>query len=501
MQHSCLLTSIQTDAMDKTAIANGTPGIQLMERAGKAVLEEIIKRYAPGPTLILCGPGNNGGDGFVIARLLHHAGWPVTLMLFGDIKSLKGDAALAAAEWKGEVQPWNTVTPAGCALVVDAVFGTGLARPLPEEIERMFSECARRSIPVLAVDIPSGISGNTGQALGKAPQAAVTVTFTTKKHGHLLFPGRAYCGEIIVADIGLTPPEGCMDVNENTPALWQPHWPKLEHGMHKYSRGHALILGGKKETAGAARLSAKAALRVGAGLVSLICDEDAWPAYKDTEYDALMLRLLKSPSDWQSLLQDERNNAFVIGPGYGVGEKTRNRVLEILSHKKSAVLDADALTSFADNPSGLFKAVQSPCILTPHEGEFKKLFNSLSLRERDGVRDISSKVSRAQEAAKASHATIILKGADTVIASPDGRAAINSNAPPTLATAGAGDVLSGICGGLLARSMPPFEAACAAVWIHGEAANRIGTGLIADDIPAMLPAILKTLEHHERAGS
>lgn len=476
-----ILSAHETAELDRKAIASGTPGITLMRRAGQAVADEIGKRYTPCNTLILCGPGNNGGDGFIIARHLQEKGWPVSAALLGDRTALKGDAALAAAEWKGAIQSWNAASLNDVALVVDAVFGTGLARPLPAEVEALFRSIESAQIPIVAVDIPSGVSGDTGAALGSPPHATLTVTFTTKKYGHVLYPGRGYCGEIIVADIGIENVES--HIHENTPELWRAQFPHAQTQGHKYHRGHCWIMGGRKETAGAARLAAKAALRAGAGLVTIACDEEAWPAYKDTQYDALMLKLLKSDSDIEAVLKDERNNAIVIGPGYGVGEKTREAVLQVLSHRKSSVLDADALSSFAEDPAKLFDAIQSPCILTPHEGEFGRLFGKSG----------GSKIARAQDAAKRSKAVVLLKGPDTVIAAPDGRAAINTNAPPTLATAGSGDVLAGICGGLLAQGMPAFEAACAAVWMHGEAANRIGPGLIADDIPEKLPEILQRI--------
>jgi hydroxyethylthiazole kinase-like uncharacterized protein yjeF len=481
-----LLTPRQMGEADRLTIAGGVAGIDLMEAAGLAVADAVSRRWSPRPLAVLCGPGNNGGDGFVAARLLAARGWPVRLALFGERAALRGDAAQAAARWSGPVEPLTPEVLDGAGIVVDGLFGAGLARPLEGAARAVVAAIAGRGLPLVAIDVPSGIDGESGAVRGIAPRAAVTVTFFRKKPGHLLLPGRLYCGEVVVAPIGIAdrvleqvPP----DTAENDPCWWQALLPRPAPADHKYSRGHALVAGGAVMT-GAGRLAARAALRLGAGLVSV-----AAPAAAFAIYAAALTGVIVQPvgglEDFRALLADPRRNAALIGPGAGVSAETRDKALAILHAGKTCVLDADALSAFADDPAALFAAIAAPCVMTPHEGEFARLF------ERAG-----SKPERARRAARQSGAVIVLKGADTVIAAPDGRVAINANAPPDLATAGSGDVLSGIVLGLLAQGMDAFAAAAAAVWIHGEAARRIGAGLIAEDLPESLPAVLREL----RAG-
>lgn len=479
---SALLTTAEMGEADRLTIAGGVPGMVLMERAGAAVAEEIRQRYAPCPTAILCGPGNNGGDGFVVARHLAASGWPVRLGLLGARDRHKGDAAEAAAQWNGATEGLTPALLDGVGLVVDAFFGAGLARPV-EGVARLLLEAAAvAKQPVVAVDTPSGVHGDTGADQG-AIQAALTVTFERKKPGHLLLPGRSLCGEVVVREIGLDPvaltriAPRCW---ENGPALWQDALPRLTSGGHKYSRGHALVLGGYPMT-GAARLAARSTARLGAGLVSVAVPELGFPIYA-AALTSIMVRMLKGAGDLDTLLGDARFNALLLGPGAGVTPGTRAQALALLATGRATLLDADALTVFADDPAALFKARRGPLVLTPHEGEFRRLF--------PGEGD---KLSRARKAAAASGAVVLLKGADTVIAAPDGRAAINANAPPSLATAGAGDVLAGMILGLLAQQMPAFEAACAGCWIHGAAAAEFGPGLIAEDLPELAPTVLRRL--------
>ncbi len=501
-----LLTVAEMGRADAMAIAAGTPGEVLMEAAGAAVAREIRSRWRPCPTVVLSGPGNNGGDGFVIARLLEEAGWDVVVALLGSMAKLKGDAALNARRWKGEVMALAPAVLSARALVVDALFGAGLARPLAGQalatIKAINGKAINgRDLPCVGVDTPSGIDGDSGEVRGAAPQCALTVTFFRKKPGHLLLPGRRLAGEVVVADIGIA--ESVIEaigprIVENTPSLWR-HllpWPGPED--HKYSRGH-VIVGGGAEMTGAARLAAGAALRAGAGLLTIASPPEVLPIYAVS-----MPGVLTVPIDdeeaFAALLADRRKNAVLLGPGYGVNEATRSRVLAALGAGKRMVLDADALTVFADKPGDLFKAIAGAiadnCVLTPHEGEFARIFPDLGGPDLGGKS--GGKLARARAAAEISGAVVLLKGADTVIASPGGRVAINANAPATLATGGAGDVLAGLIVGLLAQGMAPFEAASAAAWIHGEAAFDFGPGLIAEDLAGLVPGVLARLE--EGAG-
>lgn len=488
-----LLTCAEMARADLAAVAAGISSERLMEAAGTAVARAIQDRFLAQPVTVLCGPGNNGGDGFVAARHLAEASWPVRLALLGDIAKLKGDAALHASRWRGGVLPLAPSVLDGAELVVDALFGAGLTRPLAGEAAQVARQINERALPCVAVDIPSGVHGDTGEVLGgeadAAPRCVLTVTFFRMKPGHLLLPGRALCGETVVADIGIPADvlgELAPSCHANGPALWGKRfpWPRLEG--HKYARGHALVVGGAHVT-GAGRLAARAALRSGAGLVTIASEPSALPIYA-ADRASIITAPIADAHAFATLLADERKNAVVLGPGNGVGSTTRMRVLAALGARKACVLDADAITSFADDPSSLFRAIRSPCVLTPHEGEFRRLFDAQG-----------DKLTRARQAARASGAVILLKGADTVVASPDGRAVINHNAPPDLATAGAGDVLSGIILGLLAQGMDAFDAAAAAAWLHGEAASAFGPGLIAEDLPDLLPEALRRLKKYDES--
>lgn len=467
---------------DRLAIEAGVSGVELMESAGSTVVREIKKRWPQCPVAVLCGPGNNGGDGFVVARQLAAAGWPVRVGLLGERDALKGDARYHADLWKSKVEPLSPELLEGAGLIVDALFGTGLTRSLEGEVLKVLQSADTQGISIVAVDIPSGILGDTGETVG-AVAADLTVTFFRKKPGHLLLPGRELCGETIVADIGI--PDAVMeqivpDTFENNPALWLEHVPRLHANENKYARGYALIYGGYPMT-GAARLAARASARAGAGYTAIACSPPAFPIYASA-LEGIVVRQMVSPESFGDMLEDKRISAVLVGPGAGVSSETRKLVKSTLGNVRPVVLDADALTVFKDETAALKQAIQSPCIMTPHEGEFAR------------ISDIKGdRLSRARAAAKFYNAVIILKGSDTVIVSPDGQAIINSNAPPTLATAGAGDVLSGIAVGLLAQGMNAFSAAAAAVWLHGEAAQAFGYGLIAEDIIEMLPVVLNRL--------
>ncbi len=507
-----LLTTEEMRRADRLTMELGTPGLALMEAAGRAVAAGAAELGGDGCSVaVVCGPGNNGGDGFVAARVLREQGHPVRVGLVGSREALRGDAAVMAQRWSGlpesEIEAFSPATLTGADVVIDAMFGAGLSRAPEGVAADAVAAINGAAKPVLAVDVPSGLDGTAGQAAGPVVQATATVTFFRRKPGHLLLPGRLKCGTVHVADIGI--PERVLSeiaprTWTNRPALWLSHYPRPQLDAHKYTRGHAIVVSGPAESTGAARMGARAALRVGAGLVTIIGSASA-TAINATHATAVMVRAVAADAALAEVLADERRNAALIGPGAGIGAATAGTVLTLLGSAAAAVLDADALTSFAldgteapvkaaglgfvvraePDPTAraLFDAIKgrkSATVLTPHEGEFKHLFGDLP----------GSKLDRARQAAATSGAIVVLKGPDTVIAAPDGRAAINDNAPPWLATAGSGDVLAGLVTGLLAQRMAAFEAACAAVWLHGECANAFGIGLIAEDLPEVLPKVL-----------
>ena len=435
---TALLSVAQMAEADRGAIAAGSPAALLMQNAGNAVVREVTRRWSPRPVTILCGPGNNGGDGLVAAAALAQNGWPVRVALLGRKEDLRGDAGIFAARWNGAVETMGPRAIEGAALVIDALFGSGLNRRLDASVTDTLIAVTQRGLPLLAIDVPSGVMGDSGASVGAA-QAAVTVTFARKKPAHVLLPGRNLCGEIVVADIGIPAAvleSLAIDTWENDPQLWHAELPRSESAANKYTRGHALLCGGYPMT-GAARMAARAAARVGAGLTTLAVPEIAFPIYA-ASLTSVMVQPLARPADLTRLLSDPRYTALLIGPGAGVNDATRDTVLEFLGSGRPVLLDADAITVFASKTAELQRAIRGPCVMTPHEGEFARLFDFKG-----------DKLSRARIAAKQSGAVIVLKGADTVIAAADGRAIVNTNAPASLATAGSGDVLGGLILGLL----------------------------------------------------
>src|SRR5580658_2995308 len=490
-----LLSNVEMGQADRLAIGGGIPGIALMENAGKAVADAVAAYSSPGScVVVVAGPGNNGGDGFVAARLIAVRGYNVKVLLVGEASALKGDAAHAAKKWSGATTPAEPRGLNSADVIVDALFGAGLDRPVEGLPRAMIEAMNAQAAPVVAVDLPSGINGTSGAVMGAAVNAARTVTFFRKKSGHVLLPGRLHCGPIAVADIGI--PDSVLtriapQTFENVPALWRAKFPVPKHTGHKYDRGHAVVLSGPSWSTGAARLAARGALRAGAGLVTIASPREAL-AVNAAASLAVMVRPVDGAAELTTFLGDRRFNALAIGPGVGVGEATCERVLAALLGVRAVVLDADAITSFAADPQRLAKALKArstqATILTPHEGEFSRYFGALDKKSQ-----ALSKLERTRLAAKLVDSVVVLKGADTVVAAPDGRAAIAANAPAYLATAGSGDVLTGMATGLLAQGMPAFEAAAAAVWLHGEAAAAFGPGLIAEDLPEQLPRLYRDL--------
>jgi hydroxyethylthiazole kinase-like uncharacterized protein yjeF len=506
-----LLTAAQMRAIEEAAIASGeVTGLELMERAGRGVVEAILEWRPEMATtahkaVVLCGPGNNGGDGFVVARLLKQRGWEVEVFLYGDEAKLPPDAAENCRRWQemGEITRITDQTPLPIVphLVVDALFGAGLCRPITMDLasfcDRFFA--ARGVTDFVSIDCLSGLCMDSGRELGEGaifPWAELTVTFHRQRVGHHLGDGASLSGTLQCADIGL---EDGLRMPDGHTHLATPLRLRLrKYKKHKYSHGHALILSGGVGKGGAARLTARGALRVGAGLVTL-GPPPAAIIENAAQLNAIMLRRVADADALAEILKDERLNALCLGPGLGVGAHTLGLVAAALSAKRGTVLDADALTSFAEDPSKLFALTHEKCVLTPHLGEFARLFPDIAakLNEPATKGPAYSKVDAAREAAARAGCVILLKGPDTVIADPQGRAAINSahyeRAAPWLATAGSGDVLAGMITGLLARGFAPMAAAETAAWLHVEAARKFGPGLIAEDLPETIPAVFRDL--------
>jgi len=487
-----LLTTAEMAEADRLTIAAGTAGIELMENAGHAVANAVSAASQGKRVVVVAGPGNNGGDGFVAARILAERGFSVHVSFVGDRKRLAGDAALAAGRWSGAVEAATPATLSDCDIIVDALFGAGLDRAVDGLARAMIEAMNAAGVPVVAVDLPSGVNGTTGVVMGAAVNATRTATFFRAKPGHFLLPGRLHCGRVDVAEIGI--PASVLDTIKprcfaNRPELWAGSFPRLVAGGHKYSRGHAVVVSGGLSTTGAGRLAARGALRAGAGLVTIASPSEALSVNAAANL-AVMVRPVDGPAELARFLADKRHNAVVLGPGGGVGETMRAQAAAALESGAAVVLDADALTSFV--PAALSELIarhpERGAVLTPHAGEFNRLFKVIA----EDIH-VHAKLERAHAAAQMSGAVVLFKGADTVVASPDGRASIADNAPPYLATAGSGDVLAGMIGGLLAQGMPAFEAASAGVWLHGEAAAEFGPGLTSEDLPEALPAVYRRL--------
>lgn len=485
-----ILTVSEMMAADHYAAEHGVATRVLMENAGRAVADAVVRFHArPGLAVVLCGPGNNGGDGFVVARLLKARGWPVRLALLGERGALKGDAAYMSVQWDGEALPLSPAVLGGADLVVDALFGAGLSRPLEGVARETVIALNASKAETIAIDVPSGLHGDLGRPLGEVcVRADLTVTFFRKKPAHVLMPGRLLCGRLVLGDIGIA--EAALDeiapgVVENGVALWGRAYPKPDPLGHKYGKGHAVVVSGPAHATGAARLAARGALRIGAGLVSVASPLDA-VAVNAAHLTAIMVKPCDGIGDLVRFLADKRLNAVAAGPGLGVGETTQDIVKAVVESGAAAVFDADALTAFRDAPQALFDLLRDSHVLTPHEGEFERLFPGL-------LAGSVNRIEAVRAAARRAGCVVLLKGPDTVVGSPEGLVSVNTNAPPYLATAGSGDVLAGFILGLLAQHMEPFAAASAGVWLHGLCGGEFGPGLIAEDIPEQLPQVLRRL--------
>lgn len=466
-----ILTPQQMYRVDELVVSGGVRSLKLMEAAGTAIAQVIQKRFKKCPIAVICGPGNNGGDGFVVARLMKAKGWPVRVYLEGG--SAKGDCSVMAKRWKGAIGTFSEFETSigersGPRLIVDAVYGAGLNRDFPG---RLADGMHGAGVPIVSIDVPSGLDGLTGQPRHCSVKADVTVTFFRKKPAHVLYPGRAICGDVVVADIGI-PDAVLADLDVTLYENARPDLPDRRPDMHKYSVGAALIYSGPELHTGASRLAAMAAARVGAGAVS-ICGAKAALREHAAHFSSIMLKTVGE-------IDPARYRACCIGPAFGVGDGAIETLMQVLGKAWSVVLDADALTSFTDAPSRLFEAITSAqaktVVLTPHEGEFRRLFKDIASSDHP-------KHEKARLASRRSGAIVLYKGPDTVIAHPDGRAVINTNGSPKLATAGSGDVLAGIITGLLAQDVEEFTAVCAGAWLHANtAALTTRRSMIAEDM-------------------
>jgi hydroxyethylthiazole kinase-like uncharacterized protein yjeF len=494
-----IVTIAQMREAESRAMAAGIAGRVMMQRAGEAVAQWIEQHMPLMPVWVLCGAGNNGGDGFVVAQTLRARGWDVRCACTVAVDALRGDAALAANDFQGEILSWSQVKPSPDCMVVDALFGTGLTRALDAPVVEVVKQLKRLKVPVIAVDIPSGVQGDTGQSLGVAMAATATITFAAKKPAHVLQPAKTLCGEVVVADIGIAAQVDAVRGEsvaggwlENSPLLWRSLIPFARMDAHKYSRGAVLVVGGGIAHTGAARLSAAAAARL-CGAVTIACDAQSLPIYA-AHVTSTMTEVAEDATQIEALLHGLRRYAVVVGPASGINARTRGATLAALAAGCPTVIDADALSVFSTDEDrqvliDALKMSGAPVVLTPHEGEFHRLF----AHKGSDISMLEDKITRTLKAAQFAGAVVLLKGNDTVIAAPDGRVIINSNAPAYLATAGAGDVLAGVIAGLMAGGMNAFEAAAASAWIHGRAGTIAGLGLIAEELTQMLPLALQEL--------
>ena len=486
-----ILSNEEMTLADQMTIDSGISSIQLMENAGKAVFKNLPTKNV-NRVLVLVGPGNNGGDGFVVARLLNEIGISLDIYFYNEgkvsrdcqINKDKVDTKLIV----NEINDFSKYS-----YVIDALFGTGFTRKTPDILEIIFSKIKKNKTPVYAIDIPSGINGNSSMIDGDCLECIKTITFFNKKKCHYLYPGKEFCGEVIVEDIGIKKDifkKMKPKIKNNNPELWISDFPFPGSTDHKYSRGLLVINSGPLYKTGAARLAGRSAMRVGAGAVKLICDEEAAKVL-EPQISVELISVVKEKNEIQQIFKDKKVSSILVGPGNGINDETKSRTLLALAFVKHVVIDADAITCFEKNPKELFIDTYPHTILTPHEGEFRRLFG-------EEIASIDDKVVRTVEASKLSGSIVVLKGSDTIIADPDGNAVINSSEAPYLATAGSGDVLAGIIASLVGENkMNAFNAACAGTWIHSKLGELIGPGLIAEDLIDNIPLIIKKLHNHD----
>jgi hydroxyethylthiazole kinase-like uncharacterized protein yjeF len=477
--NSTILTCDEVRATEQLAMKSGISLWDLMRKAGQACADVLHAEFPQGRVVVLAGPGNNGGDAFVAAQRLVDLEREVALFELAPRGPRTEEGANAARHWTGQHAPFEDLRIAPDDIVLDGLFGAGLSRPLSGEAAFAVEQVNASGAKVVAIDVPSGVSGDTGAVAAPAIRADVTVTFCAKKPAHVLQPAASLCGDIVVAQIGFgdfVAEAGGGRLMENAPALWSHAltWP--EATSHKHQRGRLGVVTGGVANTGAARLAARAGLRIGAGLVTLLCPPAALGVVAKS-VEAVMTASFADTGELVALTG--KLSAIVIGPAAGVTPTTRANIEALAKAGRSLVLDADALTVFAGQADALRDILSAPAILTPHTGEFERLFPGLL----DGSRN---KIEAVRAAAAQVNAVVLLKGPDTVIAAPSGRAVVSTHATPFLATAGTGDVLAGIIGGLLAQGLDPFDAACAGAWMHGDAGLRVGPGLTAEDLDAAL---------------
>lgn len=502
MLKSVILSVDQMREAERNACSNGISSFDLIASAGVCAFEVVRELYKKDERiLVACGSGNTGGKGLIAAQLLNSAGYDISVALLGQPEFMTGDARQALDKLDLPLTSLSDTNPAAFTLIVDALLGMGINRPVSGELAQWINQANSCNASIVSIEIPTGISGDSGSVMGTSIKAKYTVTYFRKKIGHILYPGKHHCGNIHVCQIGIEPfvlDTFQPNLFENTQELWSSALPEIGWHSHKYTRGHTVVVAGHSTSTGAARLAARSALRSGAGLVTLACPTSSAHVVA-AHVTAEMIRIINSPTEFENMLADNRISAVVLGPGMGVGANTREMVKTALSSNAAIVLDADALTSFEHYLADLIDAIsgaKNDVILTPHAGELQRLFGKELAPRREYIEVVSifkSKIELTQAAARLCNATVLFKGPDTVIASSDGSCMINTNAPPWLATAGSGDVLSGTIAGWLSQGVSPFMAAGIGCWMHAEAANLVGPGLIATDIVKQYQAVHRLL--------
>ena len=459
-----------------------------MKKAGRRVFEFVSNKFKNKQKIIvLCGPGNNGGDGFVVAKQLIDYGYTVQVYVYSDRKNYKGDALTALKEYEGNLKKINLFRLPKNVIYIDALFGIGLKREIKGKLKKVFKLINKSNNPVISVDIPSGISSDNGQILGSAIKADYTVTFHRKKVGHILDNGQEFSGKLKVVDIGFNQRKMKTRILENFPSIWIRYFPWKKSLGHKYSRGRVIVYGGEKEFTGATILSSQAALRTGTGSVKIICSNHTLQIYS-VKFPSVLKTEINNIYELKEFLKKEKITSMLIGPGAGSNKKIKEITKLILKKVKYVVLDADALTCFKDDLKSLYSLLDKNKIITPHEGEFHKIFPKIKKK--------INKIDKALQAVRLTKSNIVLKGSSTIIVSFDKKIVINNHSSSELAVIGSGDVLGGIILSLIGKKkMNPFLAGCAATWLHGDIAKNYGKGLIAEDIVKGIPAALKRLKY------